>query len=166
LIHFILDIQRKKKECKDVPKFELIKRESKIKKKSAVEGLKQEIIDIQKEIEEIDQLNLPDNIDSFDPIELFQFKESYLTKLTPNFNPLISKKAGTMYAVGVYIKNIKQNEYNSKNFIIQNISEALSIPIFKRKPNEMIGSQLSLFSPNYSQKNLSTYGKVKNPFSL
>ena len=150
---------RTNKLCKDVPKFELIKKEKKI-KKSEVEGLIQEIIEIQKEIQEIDEMNLPDEIHEFDPIELFQFKENYLNQIPPIYNPINCKKAGTMFVVGLYNKNLNSNEYNSRNFIIQNISDSLSLPFFKRYPSEMVGKELSIFSPNYSQQTFSSYGKV------
>ena len=150
---------RTNKLCKDVPKFELIKKEKKI-KKSEVEGLIQEIIEIQKEIQEIDEMNLPDEIHEFDPIELFQFKENYLNQIPPIYNPINCKKAGTMFVVGLYNKNLNSNEYNSRNFIIQNISDSLSLPFFKRYPSEMVGKELSMFSPNYSQQTFSSYGKV------
>ena len=149
----------------DTPATKQLKNQEEIKKTSnddfeEIDKLKKEIAMIQEEIHEIDHLNLPEEMLSFDPVQLFCFQENYVPPLSIPITPFIGRKSGSMFLVGQYKKNILPNSYNHDNFIINSISENASLP-FGLTPPQMIGSLFQKYSIGYNDRTLAEFGLVK-----
>eukprot|EP01091_Cochliopodium_minus_P006861 TRINITY_DN16833_c0_g1_i1.p1 TRINITY_DN16833_c0_g1~~TRINITY_DN16833_c0_g1_i1.p1 ORF type:complete len:336 (+),score=83.46 TRINITY_DN16833_c0_g1_i1:40-1047(+) len=132
--------------------FELIKRDSDINEE---EKLKKEIEMIEREIREIDEMNLPDNITFWDPIELFIFKEKFSEGKSldspPHFAFPKDFNCGSMFIIGIFNKQIDPQNYNAKYIDIQNISVKAST-FYGMSPEQMIGKSMNIFTPKYSDK--------------
>eukprot|EP01091_Cochliopodium_minus_P004310 TRINITY_DN14203_c0_g1_i1.p1 TRINITY_DN14203_c0_g1~~TRINITY_DN14203_c0_g1_i1.p1 ORF type:complete len:236 (-),score=35.45 TRINITY_DN14203_c0_g1_i1:145-852(-) len=114
---------------------------------SEEERLKEEIENLQREILEIENLNLPDDILNFDPIQLFQLQESFF-EIPSIFLPDNAKKAGNMYAFFSYNNQVLDTKklHTTKNLRIREISEIMSLAQGYQS-TEMVGKTASFFSP-------------------
>eukprot|EP01091_Cochliopodium_minus_P011009 TRINITY_DN3048_c0_g1_i2.p1 TRINITY_DN3048_c0_g1~~TRINITY_DN3048_c0_g1_i2.p1 ORF type:complete len:239 (+),score=39.64 TRINITY_DN3048_c0_g1_i2:1041-1757(+) len=133
--------------------------------KSEYEILKEEVKMLKRNIDEIDKMNLPDDIDKFDPIELYLYQKNHQLP-HPSIPPLttnhLNSKAGSMYIISKFKDEIMPDEYNSKFMTIIDIGEIISL-MFGFSPHQIIGSELYTISHKFDEHafRLISYGENK-----
>ena len=124
-----------------------------------MEMLKSEINNLQKELEKIEKMNLPENIDQLDPIELFFLQQQYFPTIPDNLMQENKERAGSLYFAANFRTNLNNEEFNSKNLIISHVSENFALA-YGLTPQDMLGKEYYSFSPQYSEDKLIKFSKV------